>query len=172
MPADSQTESRHGVMVCVHDKGLLITGQAGVGKSSLALELIRQGHQLIADDVVDLVKTNTTLTAYCPKLLKGLLHTRELGTLNIEQHFGPQAMLASCSLDFVIELRAASIEPSSLEAHQPAVDIMQLAIPTLCLSISNPASISNRLLTWLEMQHSEDNANQLIKQRQQHDMHQ
>lgn len=172
MPADSQTQSRHGVMVCIHGNGILITGQAGVGKSSLALELIRQGHPLIADDVVDLVKANTRLTAYCPKLLKGLLHTRELGTLNIEQQFGKQAVLASCSLDFVIELRAVNTQASSLEAYQAATDIMQLAIPTLCLSVANPASITSRLLTWLEMQQSEDNANQLLKQRQQHDMHQ
>jgi len=172
MPANSQTESRHGVMVCINGKGVLITGNVGIGKSSLALELIRQGHQLIADDVVDVAKANNTLSACSPKMLQGLLHTRELGTINIKQQFGQHALLDFCSIDFVLELRAASREAASLEAHQPAAEIMNIAIPKLCLSVANPAPISSRLLTWLDMQAKADNGNQLLNQRQQHDMRQ
>jgi HPr kinase/phosphorylase len=172
MPANSQTESRHGVMVCINGKGLLITGEAGIGKSSLALELITDGHQLVADDIVDISVSDNGLIASCPKMLKGLLHSRELGTIDIVQSFSAEAIKAQSSLDYVLELRAQSDFPPSLEAKQPPAIILGTAIPKLCLAINNPASILSRLLIWLKMQQQSDDASQTLKLRQHQQMQQ
>lgn len=170
MSADPQTESVHGVMVCIKGHGVLITGSAGIGKSSLALELIRQGHQLVADDVVELAAENGRLSASSPAMLKGLLHSRELGTINIEQQFGQQAVISTAPLHFVVELCAAASEKITLEARQANAQIMQIPLSKLSLCVNNPAPIASRLLIWLEMQRSENNGNQTLKQRQQQEM--
>lgn len=170
MSNQPQTQSVHGVMVCIKGHGVLITGTAGIGKSSLALELIRQGHQLVADDVVDLVVENGSLRANCPAMLKGLLHSRELGTINIEQQFGKQAISSMTPLHFVLELCAASSDKASLEATQADAEILQIRLPKLSLCVTNPAPVASRLLIWLAMQRTANNGNQTLKQRQQQEM--
>jgi len=170
MSSKPQTESRHGVMVCINGRGLLITGAAGIGKSSLALELIHQGHQLVADDVVELSITDKLLTASSPSMLKGLLHTRELGTINIQQQFGQHAVIASSPVDYLIDLSATPPRQTTLEANDHDANILQQQIPTLHLSTRNPASITSRLLIWLDLQQTANDGNQTLKQRQQHDM--
>lgn len=170
MPCKQQTESRHGVMVCINGHGVLITGAAGIGKSSLALELISQGHQLVADDVVDLTRTQHSLTAASPNMLKGLLHTRELGTINIQQQFGQQAVLESAPVDYLLKLSATPSGQATLDANYPEINILQKPIPTLCLSVTNPASICSRLLIWLDLQQTSNNGNHTLIQRQQQDM--
>jgi len=84
----------HGVLLAVVGAGLLVTGPAGCGKSALALELLRRGHQLVADDAVELELRGGELLGRCPAGLTGLLHLRALGIIQVDTLFGPQAVRA------------------------------------------------------------------------------
>lgn len=170
MTSHLQTESRYGVMVCIHGQGVLITGRPAVGKSSLALALVAEGHQLVADDVIEVSFSDNTLFGHCPNMLKGLLHTRELGTIDIEKLFGISAVVESAPLQYVVELSDEAIA-AELEGQQLTTAIMQQELPLLKLSPANPASVIMRLLTWLKMQ-QHDNASLKLKRRQQSQMQQ
>jgi len=102
------TQSEHGVFLSVFDNGLLIKGAAGMGKSTLALELIERGHQFISDDVVDFMiemdVDTTQLIGKSPHILKDLLAVRDLGVLNISHVFSAETCLSQHPLDLIIEL--------------------------------------------------------------------
>jgi HPr kinase/phosphorylase len=159
-----------GVMVSIQGRGVLIRGDSGMGKSSLGLALINEGHQLVADDVIEVTSEGDTLYAHCPNMLIGLLHTRELGTIDISTLFGATAVLESSSIQYVVDL---SNEPFSaeLEGQQRAVDILGITLPSVQLSTINPAPLTMRLHTWLKMQQHQD-ANEILKRRQQAQMQQ
>ncbi len=101
----------HGVLLDVLDVGVMITGQSGVGKSELALELISRGHGLIADDVVDLFRiAPNIIEGRCPPLLKDFLEVRGLGMLNIRTIFGETAIRIKKNLKLIVELQRATAE--------------------------------------------------------------
>ena len=85
--------------------GVLITGDSGVGKSELALELISRGHGLVADDVVEISRVGAdTLEGRCPALLKDFLEVRGLGVLNIRTIFGETACRRKMKLKLIVHL--------------------------------------------------------------------
>jgi len=141
----------YGVMVKINQSGILIIGKPGIGKSSLALELLHHGHQLIADDNVDYQQQDNAIIASCPSLLKGQLHTRELGLINVPTLFGDNAIIDKCSLDLVIELTDQINSPTSIEAPQHSYSINNHSRPLLKLCIKNPASCYHRLITWISL---------------------
>lgn len=97
--------SLHGVFMDVLGMGVLITGDSGVGKSELALELISRGHGLVADDVVEISRIAvTTLEGRCPDMLKDFLEVRGLGVLNIRTVFGETASRRKMKLKLVVHL--------------------------------------------------------------------
>lgn len=147
--AASEKLSQHGVMLIWQTKGILITGDAGIGKSSLALELISQGAILIADDVVDITRKHTTLFATCPAFSRGLLHTRELGLLNIHSLFGEQACQNSGELDATVTLATQTPQPVQFEHPLQTEIFLGLTRPCITLSTHSPASLSVRIETWL-----------------------
>lgn len=167
-----QTNSHYGVMVCVNGSGVLISGSPGIGKSSLALQLIIEGHQLVADDVIDLSIEKNQLIGRSPSLLKSLLNTRELGTINIEHQFGSAHVSDYASLHYQLILHEKLTLDSQLEGNQGNQTILGINIPTLHLSISNPVPVLIRLLTWLNMQQSTNDANEQLKYRQQQQVQQ
>lgn len=173
MPATSYTEIRHGVLVAVDGKGLLIEGEAGIGKSSLALELLHRGHQLIADDVVELQIENGQLTGASPTMLAGLLHQRELGTLNIRQLFGVNATRSQTNINAVVTLNLHAPPPVKLENQPQTTTIMSITVPKLTLSVTNPAAVVTRLLVWLSLiEQNQIAANKVLIARQQQQMQQ
>jgi HPr kinase/phosphorylase len=99
-------ETMHGVFLDVLGMGVLLTGESGVGKSELALELISRGSGLVADDVVELYQiAPDTLEGRCPDLLKDFLEVRGLGMLNIRTIFGETAVRMKKNLKLIVELR-------------------------------------------------------------------
>lgn len=96
----------HGVFMDVFGMGVLITGDSGVGKSELALELISRGHGLVADDVVELARTApTTIEGRCPGMLRDYLEVRGLGLLNIRTIFGETAARRKMKLKLIVHLQ-------------------------------------------------------------------
>jgi len=95
----------HGVLMDVLGVGIIITGESGLGKSELGLELISRGHGLVADDVVELSRVGPhTIEGHCPKLLANLLEVRGLGLLDIKAIFGETAVRRKMRLRMIVHL--------------------------------------------------------------------
>src|SRR5438309_9435542 len=101
----AESTERHGVFMDVLGLGVLITGESGVGKSELGLELISRGHGLVADDVVEFSRIAAgTLEGRCPAMLKDFLEVRGLGVLNIRTIFGETAVRRKMKLRLLAHL--------------------------------------------------------------------
>lgn len=95
----------HGVFMDILGMGVLITGESGLGKSELGLELITRGNGLVADDAVDLYRINqTTIEGRCPELLQNLLEVRGIGLLDIRAIFGETAVRRKMRLKLIVHL--------------------------------------------------------------------
>ena len=101
----AETVERHGVLMDVLGLGVLITGESGVGKSELGVELISRGHGLVADDVVQLSRiAANALEGRCPPMLKDFIEVRGLGLLNIRTIFGETAVRRKMKLRLIAHL--------------------------------------------------------------------
>lgn len=106
--AVAESVSMHGVFMEVQGFGALIKGEAAMGKSELALELISRGHRLIADDIVDFFRISPDrVEGRCPALLQDFLEVRGLGILNIRALFGDNSVKPTKPLDLIIQLEMA-----------------------------------------------------------------
>jgi HPr kinase/phosphorylase len=95
----------HGVFMDILGMGVMITGESGLGKSELGLELITRGNGLVADDAVDLYRINqTTIEGKCPELLQNLLEVRGIGLLDIRAIFGETAVRRKMRLKLIVHL--------------------------------------------------------------------
>lgn len=99
------TTALHGVLVDIYGVGVLITGKSGVGKSETALELVKRGHRLVADDSVEIRQEDTdTLIGSSPELIEHLLEIRGLGIINVMTLFGAGAVRSHKRVTLVIDL--------------------------------------------------------------------
>lgn len=97
--------SVHGVLVDVYGEGVLITGESGIGKSEAALELIKRGHRLVTDDVVELRKvSDETLVGSAPDITKHLIELRGIGIVDVKALFGASSVKDTQQVDLVIRL--------------------------------------------------------------------
>nr|WP_295077381.1 HPr(Ser) kinase/phosphatase [uncultured Roseateles sp.] len=97
--------TRHGVFMDILGLGVLLTGESGLGKSELGLELISRGHGLVADDAVDLFRiSQTSIEGRCPELLLNLLEVRGIGLLDIKAIFGETAVRRKMRLKLIVHL--------------------------------------------------------------------
>ena len=95
----------HGVLVAVHGEGLLLTGDSGIGKSETALELIKRGHRLIADDAVDIRKVSKDiLMGTATELIRYYMELRGIGVVNVRHIYGVGAVMPECPIDLVVNL--------------------------------------------------------------------
>ncbi len=101
----AERTTRHGVCMDILGVGVLLTGESGLGKSELGLELISRGHGLVADDAVDLYRiSQTALEGRCPELLMNLLEVRGIGLLDIKAIFGETAVRRKMRLKLIVHL--------------------------------------------------------------------
>ena len=95
----------HGVLVDIYGEGVLITGASGIGKSETALELIKRGHRLIADDAVEIKKiADRRLIGSCPEIIRYLIELRGIGIINVKELFGVGSVKDHKEVDLVIKL--------------------------------------------------------------------
>jgi HPr kinase/phosphorylase len=101
----AERTTRHGVFMDILGLGVLLTGESGLGKSELGLELISRGHGLVADDAVDLYRVSqSALEGRCPELLMNLLEVRGIGLLDIKAIFGETAVRRKMRLKLIVHL--------------------------------------------------------------------
>ena len=96
---------RHGILLDVYGVGVLLTGKSGVGKSEAALELIKRGHRLVSDDVVEIKKvSDDTLFGSAPDVTKHLIELRGIGIIDVKTLYGVQSVKETQTIDLVIQL--------------------------------------------------------------------
>lgn len=95
----------HGVLVDIYGEGVLITGASGIGKSETALELIKRGHRLIADDAVEIKKiADRRLIGSCPEIIRYLIELRGIGIINVKELYGVGSVKDQKTVDLVVKL--------------------------------------------------------------------
>ena len=124
-------DTAHGVFMDILGLGVLITGESGLGKSELGLELISRGHGLVADDAVDLFRINQTIIeGRCPELLQNLLEVRGIGLLDIRAIFGETAVRRRLRLRLIVHLvRKATLERDYERLPEEPLEQDMLGIP-------------------------------------------
>ena len=154
----AETTERHGVLMDVLGLGVLITGESGVGKSELGLELISRGHGLVADDVVEISRIAVnTLEGRCPPMLLDYLEVRGLGLLNIRTIFGETAVRRKMKLRMVahLERQAVGRDPTerlplaALSEDILGVTVGKVIIPVAAgrnLAVLVEAAVRNQIL--------------------------
>ncbi|MCU7938774.1 MAG: hypothetical protein KZQ64_12225 [gamma proteobacterium symbiont of Bathyaustriella thionipta] len=111
----------HGVLIQVSHMGIYLTGDSGVGKSEIALQLIHQGARLICDDAPELTTNINTkkILGTCPEGFYGLMHIHDLGLINLLDIIGQQSFKSSQPIDFVIELVKANDKQAIITQQNP-----------------------------------------------------
>ncbi len=153
----ADTVNLHGVFMDVLGMGVLITGDSGVGKSELALELISRGHGLVADDVVEMARiAPTTIEGRCPGMLRDFLEVRGLGLLNIRTIFGETASRRKMKLKIIVHLQKTLLGAEAprlpLDAQRQevlGVPIRKIVIPVAAgrnLAVLLEAAVRNTIL--------------------------
>ena len=128
----------HGVLVDVYGVGVLITGKSGVGKSETALELIKRGHRLVADDCVEIKQEDeNTLVGSAPELIEHLLEIRGLGIINVMTLFGAGAVRSFKRITIVmnLELWDPNKQYDRLGLDEEKIKIIDTELPRLTIPV-------------------------------------
>ena len=155
----SPKSSMHGVLLSVMGHGVLLTGESGIGKSELALELISKGHHLVADDAVTIRRTSPEhLEGFCNPKFSHFLEVRGLGILNIREMFGEAATRIAKRIELIVNLQR--MDPKKLGSmdrlHQEqsyrkilGIQIPEITVPVTSgrnLSVMIEAAVRNQIL--------------------------
>ena len=138
-------ESVHGVLVDVYGLGVLIQGSSGIGKSETALELIKRGHRLIADDRVDVYKQDDLiLIGEPPKILEHLIEIRGIGIIDVMDLFGASAVRGSMQVQLAVYLEAWEKDKKydRLGSENATVEIGDVAIPQIRIPVKTGRNVA------------------------------
>ena len=130
--------TRHGVLVEVYGEGCLLIGDSGVGKSENAMELIKRGHRLVADDAVEIRRTSpTTLVGQSPENIRHFIELRGIGIINARQLFGIGAVKMQEKIDMVINLENwdSTKVYDRMGLSNEYMDILGVEVPTLTIPV-------------------------------------
>ena len=137
-------DNLHGVLVQVYGRGILITGESGVGKSEIALELIKKGHVLVADDRVDVYRAHNHITGEAPSVLKNMLEIRGVGIIDVTSMFGIASTTDKSQIDFVIDLQKWDQESvyDRIGGQYEYLNVFGIDIPKIIIPVSEGRSIA------------------------------
>lgn len=96
--------TRHGVLMNVYGQGVLILGDSGIGKSETAIELLKRGHRLVADDAVEIRRVSNSLVGQAPEIIRHYIEIRGIGLIDVQQLFGMGAVQFDTEIELVIQL--------------------------------------------------------------------
>lgn len=143
-------KSLHGVLVEIYGLGVLIIGDSGIGKSEIALELIKRGHRLIADDRVDIYQQNeNTIVGEAPKILKHLLEIRGIGIIDVMNLFGAGAVRDQSNISLIINLVNWSSDKvfDRLGTNEVTEQLFDVKLPKITI----PVKVGRDLSTIIEV---------------------
>ena len=133
----AKSVSVHGELLIIYGTGVMICGESGMGKSEIALELIKRGHQLVADDRVDCYRIHNHLVGRSPQLLEGMLELRGVGVINIARMYGVGAVAHKANVDIQITLEEfdprANYDRVGIE-EKKNVSILDVEVPKITIS--------------------------------------
>lgn len=130
--------TRHGVLIEIYGEGVFITGESGVGKSETAIELVKRGHRLVADDAVEIRKvSNISLVGSSPDNIRHFLELRGIGIINARRLFGIGAVKTTEKLDLVVELEQWNSEKmyDRMGVDTEFVSILGVKVPSLTIPV-------------------------------------
>ena len=147
----AETTERHGVFMDVLGVGVLITGESGVGKSELGLELISRGHGLVADDVVEISRiAANTLEGRCPPMLKDYIEVRGLGLLNIRTIFGETAVRRKMKLRLITHLERPLPGGRDPGERLPLAEVSEQILSVTVRKVNIPVAAGRNLAVLVE----------------------
>lgn len=130
--------TRHGVLIEIYGEGVFITGESGVGKSETAIELVKRGHRLVADDAVEIRKvSNISLVGSSPDNIRHFLELRGIGIINARRLFGIGAVKMTEKLDLVVELEQWNSEKlyDRMGVDTEYVSLLGVKVPSLTIPV-------------------------------------
>jgi len=137
--------TRHGVLVEVYGEGILLLGDSGVGKSETAIELLKRGHRLIADDAVEIRKVSaTTLVGRAPEIIRHYVELRGIGIVDVRRLFGMGSVKETEKIDLVINLEAWQDGKmyDRLGLDEQTTDILGIDVPSIVLPVCPGRNLS------------------------------
>ncbi len=137
--------TRHGVLIEVYGEGILLLGDSGIGKSETAIELIKRGHRLIADDAVEIKRvSDTTLVGCAPALIRHYVELRGVGIVDVRRLFGMGSVKETEKIDLVInmELWQQNKMYDRLGLEEEYTDILGIRVPTIVVPVSPGRNLS------------------------------
>ena len=137
--------TRHGVLVEVYGEGVLLLGSSGIGKSETAIELVKRGHRLIADDAVEIKRVSaTTLVGKAPDIIKHYVELRGVGIVDVRRLFGMGAVKESEKIDLVINLENWQQDKmyDRLGLESTTEDILGISVPSIVLPVCPGRNLS------------------------------
>ena len=131
------TITRHGGLLDIYGEGVLITGDSGVGKSETAIELIKRGHRLVADDAVDIRRVADQLLGKAPELIRHYIELRGIGVVDVQQLLGMSAVKPESQVDLVIHLERWREDKfyDRLGLDEEKVNIPGIALPIITIPV-------------------------------------
>jgi len=130
--------TRHGVLVEVYGEGILILGESGVGKSETAVELVKRGHRLVADDAVEIKKVSSiSLVGTAPEIIRHFIELRGIGIIDVKRIFGIGAVKDTEKIDMIINLEAwvDGKHYDRLGLVDEYTEIMGIEVPSLLIPV-------------------------------------
>ncbi len=137
--------TRHGVLVEVYGEGVLLLGDSGIGKSETAIELVKRGHRLIADDAVEIKRVSaTTLVGRAPEIIKHYVELRGVGIVDVRRLFGMGAVKETEKIDLVINLENWQDGKmyDRLGIEETTTDILGINVPMIVLPVCPGRNLS------------------------------
>ncbi|MBR2466892.1 MAG: HPr(Ser) kinase/phosphatase [Clostridia bacterium] len=137
--------TRHGVLIEVYGEGILLLGDSGVGKSETAIELIKRGHRLIADDAVEIKRVSaTTLVGRAPEIIRHYVELRGIGIVDVRRLFGMGSVKETEKIDLVINLETWQNGKmyDRLGLDEETTDILGIKVPSIVLPVCPGRNLS------------------------------
>ena len=129
--------TRHGVLMNINGQGVLLLGESGIGKSETAIELLKRGHRLVADDAVEIRRVSDSLYGTAPELIRHYIEIRGIGVINVAKLFGMAAIKDESTVDLVVNIVPVGNEQifDRLGLEEQYMDLLGVKVPAITIPV-------------------------------------